>query len=39
MLPVEPIDPVLAEVGDPNKQKLILEFSKFSNLNLKWSKE
>ena len=29
--PVEQIDPVLAEIADPIKQKMVIEFSKFSN--------
>ncbi|RNA43840.1 Nuclear RNA export factor 1 [Brachionus plicatilis] len=36
---VAPIDPVLAQISDPNQRNKIVEFSKFSNLNYKWSKD
>lgn len=33
------LDPILAEVQDPIRRNMIIEFSKFSKLNLKWSKD
>ncbi|CAF0983354.1 unnamed protein product [Brachionus calyciflorus] len=34
-----PLDPILEEIQDPIRKNMILQFSKFSNLNYKWSKD
>lgn len=33
------IDPILAQISDLNQREKVVEFSKFSNLTIKWSKE